>query len=125
MVRAKAEKAITMPDGSPVLDFEGRILENAQGAETESIRVLSTIAWYDSDSDKDEARLESAARTQIALAAKRGVDVTEIQQSWTKKIKAKGKYENHSYQQQRRFEAALEKVNQIVASWDQGEPAAE
>lgn len=111
--QAKAALAVTAPDGTTLLDYEGRPLVTELAAERAGISALAEVGWFDRHKNS-EIWIDSAARIQLALAAKRGVDISVIQTSWAKKVKAKARSYLRTDGQRWRMERALESANELA-----------
>ena len=114
---AKAAKGITNPDGSTLRDSSGSEMKTERAAEVEALRNIGDAGWYDAH-PYEEQWLDFAARAQVAIAAKRGVDVSVVAETWVKKLSDKAKRDSMNYQQVERAKKALARVNALVKSWD-------
>lgn len=114
----KAAKAITTPSGEPLIGSEGSTLKTERAAEIDALHGLGNIGFYGRSHPTAETWVDASARIQIALAAKRGITVEEVAETWKAKLKGKAKRDMLNYTQTAQMYAALEDVNKLVKEWD-------
>ncbi|MFD7161285.1 hypothetical protein ACFV9C_42335 [Kribbella sp. NPDC059898] len=86
---AAAAKAITNPDGTPLLDEDNRPIKTERGAEIAAVAALVDDEWYEFRHLQAEGWRAYVGRAVAALAAKRGIDESEVRAALDDKAQKK------------------------------------
>jgi hypothetical protein len=86
---AAAAKAITNPDGTPLLDADKRPIKTERGAEIAAVTALVDDEWYEFRHLQAEGWRAYVGRAVVALAAKRGITESEVRAALEDKAQKK------------------------------------
>lgn len=86
----KAAVSITSPTGEPVYDSYRSAYKTERGAELAAVGDLADAISY-GNHPSERAWIRNAMCVEEALAAKHGLDISDVRESWKKKLSAKAK----------------------------------